>query len=72
MVELGHKYRVKPVFAVTQESAGKTMAGAVVYIHPKGRFAVLEFEGDRGRPRESFPLDELTDRNRILEKRKTN
>jgi len=46
------------------------MVGRVVYIHPKGKYAVLEFEGPGGKARESFPLDQLTDKNRVLEKKR--
>lgn len=33
--------------------------GTVIYIHPLGRFAVLEFSFPAGKIREAFPLDEL-------------
>lgn len=69
MIELGQKYRVSPAFTKTNAEACKSMVGRVVYIHPKGRYAVLEFEGPGGKAKESFPLDQLTDQNRVLEKK---
>lgn len=58
-MELGKYYRVKPVFAVEKEGAGRFMMGRVIYIHPQGRFAVLEFEGAMGTARECFWPEEL-------------
>ena len=69
-MELNQKYRVTPAFTKTNVEACKSMVGRVVYIHPEGRYAVLEFEGPGGKSRESFPLDQLTDKNRVLEKRR--
>ena len=70
MVEMNQKYRVKPVFSVTQKGKPRAMVGRVVYVHPEGRYAVLEFEGPKGKARESFWPENLTDRNRLLEKRR--
>ena len=70
MIELGQKYRVSPAFTKTNVEDCKSMVGRVVYIHPKDRYAVLEFEGPGGTARESFPLDLLTDKNRVLEKKR--
>lgn len=69
MIELNQKYRVSPAFTKTNVEACKSMVGRVVYIHPSGRYAVLEFEGPGGTAREAFPLDQLTDQNRVLEKK---
>ena len=69
-VELNQKYRVRPAFTRTGTEESKSMVGRVVHIHPKGRYAVLEFEGPGGKARESFPLDQLTDKNRVLEKKR--
>lgn len=45
------------------------MVGKVIYIHPQGRYAVLEFEGPNGVAREAFNLEELTDRNLVTGKK---
>ena len=42
----------------------RNMRGRVVYVHPKGRFAVLEFPGISGTEREAFWPEELTAENR--------
>ena len=68
MVELKQQYRVSPAFAKVKDGLSTSMVGKVVYIHPKQRYAVLEFEGPLGASRESFYLDQLTDRNRVLTK----
>lgn len=70
MIERNQKYRTTPAFTKTNVEACKSMVGWVVYIHPEGRYAVLEFEGPGGKSRESFSLDQLTDKNRVLEKRR--
>ncbi len=70
MIELNQKYRVTPAFTKTNVEVCKSLVGRVVYIHPKGRYAVLEFKGPGGKARESFPLDQLTDKNRVIEKRR--
>ena len=60
---IGNKYRVVPVFTCGTEmgkTAGKRMTGTVVYVHPRGRFAVLEFDTKIGEKlRECFRLEEL-------------
>lgn len=70
MVELDQKYRVKPAFTKGEGTDVKNMEGTVVYIHPQGRYAVLAFKGPHGTSREGFYLDQLTDKNRMLEKRR--
>jgi hypothetical protein len=60
MVGAGQKYRVIPAFAKTPTVKGNMQVGQVVYVHPQNRYAVLEFEGVEGNPRECFPLEELT------------
>jgi hypothetical protein len=63
MVEVGQKYAVHPAFGrMTMDKSGEQI-GQVVYIHPQGHYAVLEFDGIDGRPRECFHLDELTKAN---------
>ena len=69
MVERNQKYRVIPAFSKTKIEECKSMVGRVVYIHPEGRYAVLEFEGTGGKAKEAFPLGQLTDKNRVLEKK---
>ena len=68
MVQLNQKYRVKPAFAKVNDGFNKSMVGKVVYIHPQERYAVLAFEGPIGVSRETFYLDELTERNHVLSK----
>lgn len=68
MVELKQRYRVNPAFAKVKDGLSTSMVGEVVYIHPQKRYAVLAFAGPIGVSRESFYLDQLTDRNRVLTK----
>lgn len=70
MVELNQCYRVKPVFAKMKEGPSVSLVGKVVYIHPKGRYVVLEFDGPNGKSREAFYPEQLTDKNRVLHKTK--
>lgn len=60
-MQIGECYMVRPAFAVTvQNFIPKPIKGKVVYVHPKSRYATLEFEGTRhGKPRESFHASEL-------------
>lgn len=71
MIKLGMRFWVKPVFLKSDKvgAVSKTKEGKVVYIHPKGKFAVLEFEGVCGTARESFPCSELTEQNIVREKK---
>lgn len=43
-----------PVGTICSEGAGKPMRGTVVWIHPKGRFHVVEFDVCGRKLRESF------------------
>lgn len=72
MIRIGMRFRVKPAFAKQEgtNAESKIQPGRVVYIHPKGRYAVLEFDGVLGNPRESFPLDELTEKNLVRERKR--
>lgn len=70
MVEINQKYRVEPQFSRSGCNKAENMVGRVCYIHPQGRYAVLEFSGPHGKSREAFDLDSLTDANRVLEKRR--
>ena len=59
MVKLGDRRTVHPVTLDGHEKGKpRPLTGTVVYIHPEGRYCVLEFEvGTRGeRIRESFQL----------------
>lgn len=58
-VKIGQRYWVRPAFAGGQLADGKKQIGTVVWVHPKLQYAVLEFDGVDGRPREGFPLEEL-------------
>lgn len=52
-------YRVAPHFAQNMLAKVKSQVGKVVYVHPKGRFATLEFPGEKGKPRECFFPEQL-------------
>lgn len=69
-VEIGQKYSVLPAFAKGEGGQERRMTGKVVYIHHKGRYAVLEFKGVHGNARESFPLAQLTEQNLVREKKR--
>ena len=61
MIKLGDRITVKPAtFDVPGEKGrAKAIPGTVVYIHPAGRYCVLEFDVGRREPvtiRESFQL----------------
>ena len=61
MIKLGDRITVKPATFDVPGKDGKPKAipGTVVYIHPAGRYCVLEFEVGRREPttiRESFQL----------------
>ena len=71
MVQLGERYQVLPAFIANINNAltSRTQVGKVVYVHPKGRYAVLEFEGVYGNPREGYRMDELTPDKLVINKR---
>lgn len=69
MVEIGQKYRIKPTFSKEKDGLDGPKVGKVIYIHPQGRYAVLEYEGPNGVAREAFNLEELTDRNMVTGKK---
>ena len=61
MIKLGDRITVKPTtFDVPGEKGrAKAIPGTVVYVHPAGRYCVLEFDVGRREPatvRESFQL----------------
>lgn len=60
-IKVGMMFRVAPEFGRTSKGmVNHTQEGSVVWVHPKGRFAVLEFEGVTGKPRECFFPELLT------------
>ena len=60
---VGECYRVNPAFTATKDGQRPvTMTGKVKYVHPKKRFAVLEFAKGI---RESFCPECLTEANRV-------
>ena len=70
-MQVGEEYIVRPELAIsTKTNAKPSMRGTVVWVHPKLRFAVLEFEGIHGKPRECFYPNELTAKNRVQKKRR--
>lgn len=58
MIKVGDRLQAKPVtFGERNKNSPKTFTGTVVYIHPKNRFLVLEFNiGMWGTIRESFRM----------------
>lgn len=62
--KLGKEIRVIPAFSYGferggTERTGKRMKGKCIYVHPKGRFVVLEFTFKAGRLREAFTMEEM-------------
>ena len=64
-MQVGEEYRVQSdsVFC-TSEKVRPMIQGKVIYVHPEGRFATLEFEGVCGKFRECYYPEELTVQNR--------
>ena len=70
-MKLNEKYSVIPSAAIPDtRNVRHHMEGRVVYVHPKGRYAELEFKGVNGTFRESFRPDQLTEKNLIREKKR--
>lgn len=66
-MEVGEKYRVRPEFTSSKDgTSGVRMVGTVTWVHPKGRFAVLEFACG---VRECFYPQQLTAGNLLLQKK---
>lgn len=58
--KMGSEYWVDPAFAAGSHGVSTNrQKGTVVWVHPKGHYAVLQFEGVHGAPRECFPPGEL-------------
>ena len=60
-----HSYSVQ----CSTEKVRPKIQGRVIYVHPQGRFATLEFQGVHGTFRECFYPEELTERNRVGKKK---
>ena len=79
-MQIGEQYMVRPECSlpdrtVKRKTANGTtvvekipMKGTVVFVHPAGRYATLEFEGVTGNPRECFFPEQLTEKNRVYKK----
>lgn len=68
-MQIGEEYRV--TLDSTPDILGGKKArkkGKIVYIHPQGRFATLEFEGVHGSFRECFYPEQLMESNRVWER----
>ena len=62
-MQLGENYMVITETSACNESNHRCpIQGRVVYIHPRGCFAVLEFRGASGSFRESFFPEQLTEK----------
>lgn len=67
-MKIGEKFLVKTESVYCEEkkpNTRKPQVGKVVYVHPRGRFAVLELPGGL---RESYCPEQLSDRNRVSER----
>lgn len=68
-MQIGEEYMVKTNAAIPDLNGNRhPMRGRVVYVHPEGRYATLEFEGVNGKFRECFTPKELTDKNLVQRK----
>lgn len=64
-MQLDEKYKVITESSICDaKNVRRPLCGRVVYVHPMGRFAVLEFTGIWGNFRESFFPEYLTEQNR--------
>lgn len=64
-MQIGEYYMVKTESSICDShNTRHPIRGRVVYAHPAGRFAVLEFQGVCGSFRESFFPKQLTAKNR--------
>lgn len=68
-MQIGEVYLVK-IDSSTPDLAGvkHPVKGRVVYVHPRGRYATLEFQGVHGKFREAFYPEQLTERSRVIGK----
>lgn len=65
-MQIGEEYRVDSdsVFCKTPNVRPR-IQGRVIWVHPLGRYAVLEFQGIHGKFRECYYPEQLTDKNRV-------
>lgn len=67
-MQVGEIYRVR-TDSVYCEGQGvhlrPRVKGRVAWVHPRNRYAVLEFQGIHGNFRECYYPEELTERNRV-------
>lgn len=69
-MQIGEVYMVRIHSSTTDITGIKhPVKGRVVYVHPKGRYTTLEFEGVHGKFREAFTAQQLTTENRIRQKK---
>lgn len=80
-MQIGEQYMVRPECSLPDRTVKKKnvrgatiiekipMKGTVVYVHPEGRYATLEFEGVTGNPRECFFPEQLTGENLVHKKK---
>lgn len=65
-MQVGEEYMVRVDSTVQGKGEmPRLMRGKVVWVHPKGRFAELEFQGVNGKFRECFLPERLTEKNRV-------
>lgn len=65
-MQIGEEYIVKSEsVACTEKTSRPPIRGRVVFVHPKGRYAALEFAGIHDNFRECFFPDQLTAKNRV-------
>ena len=69
-MKVGEIYKVTVESLAPEDGRKKRLEGKVVFVHPQGRFATLEFKGVNGPFRETFRPDQLTEKNRVLQKKK--
>lgn len=71
MIETNQKYKVRPVFTTCKSGdVPVRLEGRVVYIHPQGRYVVLEFDDGAGNTvRESFWPELLKEEYLVREKK---
>ena len=69
-MKIGEEYRVCSDSAQRNDQKSRVMLqGKVIYVHPEGRFATLEFQGIHGKFRECYYPEQLTQRNRVGKKK---
>ena len=78
-MRVGEEYMVRPECAPPDRLTRRRMVKGkmvvenirmkvkVIYVHPLGRYATLEFEGIHGNPRESFFPEQLTEKKQSIE-----